>query len=175
MNKGFEVIEARWLFGFPASRVDVVIHPQSTVHSMVEFLDGSILAQLSVTDMKIPIQYALTYPDRLPAADNRLSLENLGKLDFSVPDPGRFRCLELAYQALEAGGTATCVLNAADEVAVGAFLAGRIGFLAIPRVIEEALNRIPPGQARNLDELLECDRAARAAALGCLTNCDTQH
>jgi len=168
MNKGFEVIEARWLFGFQASRVDVVIHPQSTVHSMVEFLDGSILAQLSVTDMKIPIQYALTYPDRLPAADNRLPLENLGKLEFSVPDRGRFRCLELAYQALEAGGTATCVLNAADEVAVGAFLAGRMGFLAIPRVIEETLNRIPPGQARNLDELQECDRAARAAALAAI-------
>jgi 1-deoxy-D-xylulose-5-phosphate reductoisomerase len=164
MNKGFEVIEARWLFGFSGSQVDVVIHPQSTVHSLVEFLDGSMLAQFSVTDMKIPIQYALTYPERLPSDGYRLALEKVGKLEFAAPDRERFRCLELAYQALEAGGTATCVLNAADEIAVEAFLAGRLSFLGIPRVIEEVLNRTAAGRDGSLEEVLECDRAARAAA-----------
>ncbi len=164
MNKGFEVIEARWLFGFRPEQVHVLIHPQSTVHSLVEFVDGSILAQLSVTDMKIPIQYALTYPERVPADHQCLDLEAMRKLEFAEPDRRRFPCLELAYRALAAGGGGTCALNAADEVAVEAFLAGAISFPAIPWVIERTLERAAAHPAETLEEILECDGAARRTA-----------
>jgi 1-deoxy-D-xylulose-5-phosphate reductoisomerase len=144
--------------------VEVLIHPQSIVHSLVEFVDGSILAQLSKTDMKIPIQYALTYPERVAANHHFLEPEALRKLEFAPPDRRRFRCLDLAYQALEAGGAATCALNAADEIAVETFLAGRIPFLAIPRVIEETLEKVGARPARTLEEILDCDQQARRVA-----------
>ena len=164
MNKGFEVIEAHWLFGFRPEQVDVLIHPQSIVHSLVEFVDGSILAQLSATDMRIPIQYALTYPERVAANHHYLEPEALGKLEFQLPDRQRFRCLDLAYQALAAGGTGTCVLNAADEVAVEAFLGGQIPFLTIPDVIEQTLEQVAPRPATTLEQILDCDREARRVA-----------
>ena len=164
MNKGFEVIEAHWLFGFRPDQVEVFIHPQSIVHSLVEFVDGSILAQLSATDMRIPIQYALTYPERVATNHHHLGPEALGKLEFQLLDRRRFRCLDLAHQALAAGGTATCVLNAADEVAVEAFLAGQIPFLAMPEVIEETLEKVAPGPATTLEQILDCDREARRVA-----------
>jgi 1-deoxy-D-xylulose-5-phosphate reductoisomerase len=140
MNKGLEVIEARWLFGMTAREIDVVIHPQSVVHSMVELRDGSVIAQLSVTDMRLPIQYAFAYPDRWDGALPPLDLTRLGTLEFSPPDLERFPCLRLAYDALRQGGAWPIVLNAANEVAVEAFLARRISFSSIPRVIESALN-----------------------------------
>jgi 1-deoxy-D-xylulose-5-phosphate reductoisomerase len=140
MNKGLEVIEARWLFGVRAGDIDVVIHPQSIVHSMVELRDGSVIAQLSVTDMRLPIQYAFSYPDRWDGALPPLDFTRLGALDFAPPDLTRFPCLRLAYAALEHGGGWPIVLNAANEVAVDAFLDGRIGFLDIPRTIERALD-----------------------------------
>src|SRR6202162_2534624 len=138
MNKGFEVIGACRLFHVPPERVQVVVHPQSTIHSMVEFVDGSILAQFSVTDMRLPILYALTYPERIQS-DMRLAVSDLRHLDFSPPDLKKFPCLRLAYEAAEAGGTKTVALNAADEVAVAAFLEGSIGFSDIPRIIEDVL------------------------------------
>src|SRR6267143_1378800 len=137
MNKGFEVIEACRLFHVPPSQVQVVVHPQSTIHSMVEFVDGSILAQFSVTDMRLPILYALTYPERIPS-DMRFPAGDLRHLDFCPPDMNKFPCLRLAYEAAEAGGAKTVALNAADEVAVAAFLEGSIGFNDIPRIIEDA-------------------------------------
>ena len=164
MNKGFEVIEAHWLFGLRPDQVEVIIHPQSIVHSLVEFVDGSILAQLSATDMRIPIQYALTYPERVAANHHYLGPEALEKLEFQLPDRQRFRCLDLARQTLAAGGTATCVLNAADEVAVEAFLAGQIPFLAMPEVIEETLEKVAPRPATTLEQILDCDREARRVA-----------
>jgi 1-deoxy-D-xylulose-5-phosphate reductoisomerase len=139
MNKGLEVIEARWLFNVPADQIDVVIHPQSIVHSMVEFCDGSILAQLGVTDMRLPIQYAFSYPERWQTPISRLDVAELGALSFEPPDPDRFPCLRLAYAALERGGAWPVVLNAANEMAVEAFLAGGIAFPMIPYVIERAL------------------------------------
>jgi 1-deoxy-D-xylulose-5-phosphate reductoisomerase len=139
MNKGLEVIEARWLFGVGADRIDVVIHPQSVVHSFVELRDGSLIAQLGVTDMRLPIQYAFSYPDRWDGALPRLDLAKARRLEFFEPDPRRFRCLGLAYRALEAGPSHVVVLNAANEVAVAAFLDGTLAFSDIPRVIEQAL------------------------------------
>src|SRR3989440_4740468 len=139
MNKGFEVIEACRLFHLPAGKVEVIVHPQSTIHSMVEFVDGSILAQFSVTDMRLPILYALTYPERIPS-DLRFPVGNLSHLDFAPPDMKKFPCLRLAYEAAEAGGAKTVALNAADEVAVAAFLEGSIRFNDIPRIIEDALS-----------------------------------
>jgi 1-deoxy-D-xylulose-5-phosphate reductoisomerase len=139
MNKGLEVIEAHWLFDVPAAQIDVVVHPQSVVHSMVELRDGSVLAQLGVTDMRLPIQYAFSYPDRWDAPVPHLDVTRLGRLDFVPPDMECFRCLRLAYEALEHGGAWPVVLNAANEVAVSAFLEGRLGFLQIPVVIERAL------------------------------------
>ena len=138
MNKGFEVIEACRLFDMPASQVSVLVHPQSTIHSMVEFVDGSLLAQLSVTDMQLPILYALTYPERIES-DLRFPVSELRQLDFSPPDMDKFPCLRLAYEAVEAGGAKTIALNAADEVAVAAFLDGTIGFEDIPATIEAVL------------------------------------
>jgi 1-deoxy-D-xylulose-5-phosphate reductoisomerase len=139
MNKGLEVLEAHWLFGVGARDIDVVVHPQSVVHSMVELTDGSILAQLGVTDMRLPIQYAFSYPDRWDGALPSLDVARLGTLEFAPPDRDRFPCLRLAYEALEHGGTWPIVLNAANEVAVEAFLAGRLSFPGIPRIIEDAL------------------------------------
>src|SRR5262249_38715928 len=135
MNKGLEVIEAHWLFGVAAAQIEVLIHPQSVVHSMVELTDGSVIAQLGVTDMRLPIQYAFSYPDRWPTPLPALDLARAGRLEFDVPDTGAFPCLALAYRALEEEESLPVVLNAANEVAVARFLDGRIGFTAIPRVI----------------------------------------
>ncbi len=165
MNKGFEVIEARWLFGFRPGQVDVYIHPQSTVHSLVEFVDGSLLAQLSVTDMRLPIQYALTYPERAVSENHALGLEALRRLEFSAPDRRLFPCLDLAYEALAAGGAAACALNAADEVAVQAFLERKIGFSGIPRVLRQTVEKVGPRPAATLEQILECDQEARRVAL----------
>ncbi|MBZ5535486.1 MAG: 1-deoxy-D-xylulose-5-phosphate reductoisomerase [Acidobacteriia bacterium] len=165
MNKGFEVIEARWLFGLKASQIDVLIHPQSTIHSMVEFVDGSIMAQLSATDMRQPIQYALTYPHRLNSNVQYFDFGKAMKLDFETPDLGRFRCLALAYQALQSGPSALCALNAADEVAVQAFLNEEIPITRIPVVIEKTLERLPSIKIQSIDHCLETDREARRVAL----------
>ncbi len=167
MNKGFEVIEACRLFSLPASQVQVTIHPQSTVHSMVEFIDGSILAQISVTDMRLPILYALAYPERVdatPAPGLQFDLTALNQLDFSVPDLNRFPCLQLAYEAAETGGEACIALNAADEIAVAAFLEGRIPFLGIPRTIERVLEQTSNQHPSSIHEVLEADLRARACA-----------
>ena len=164
MNKGFEVIEACWLFGMDESAVEVLVHPQSIVHSMVEFVDGSVLAKMSPPDMKMPIQYALTYPERLGAAGNRLNLVETGKLEFESPDGTNFPCLALARQAWRAGGGAGAALNAADEVAVAAFAAGEIGFLAIPTVIAKTLERMGAPRVESLEAVLEVDARARAMA-----------
>jgi 1-deoxy-D-xylulose-5-phosphate reductoisomerase len=163
MNKGFEVIEACRLFHMPPSKVEVIVHPQSTIHSLVEFIDGSILAQLSVTDMRLPILYALTYPERIQS-DMRLPVRNLRHLDFSPPDMSKFPCLRLAYEAVEAGGAKTVALNAADEVAVAAFLDGKIGFLEIPRIIEQAVAASNSGTLSLIAEVLEADAEARRYA-----------
>jgi 1-deoxy-D-xylulose-5-phosphate reductoisomerase len=164
MNKGFEVIEACWLFGFAPSEVDVVIHPQSSVHAMVEYTDGSVLAQISATDMRMPIQYALTYPDRAQAPVPKIDWRTARQWDFLPPDFDKFPLLRLAYRCQEAGGSATCTLNAADEVAVEAFLQGRIGFCAIAEVVEETLAVAPNRQPASIEDILETDRASRALA-----------
>lgn len=161
MNKGLEVIEAHWLFGIPAEKIEVVIHPQSIIHSMVEFVDGSIKAQLGIPDMKIPIQYALTYPDRPSASYPRIDFAALKQMTFFEPDLKKFPCLTLAFQALRAGGTAPAVLNAANEMAVELFLEERLPFTAIPLVIEEALAEHTPVANFALDDLLRADADAR--------------
>src|SRR5258708_367574 len=163
MNKGFEVIEACRLFHVPPDRVQVIVHPQSTIHSMVEFVDGSILAQFSVTDMRLPILYALTYPERVPS-QLRFSLSDLRHLDFSPPDMAKFPCLGLAYQAAAAGGAKTIALNAADEVAVAAFLEEQIGFEEIPRIIEEVMSATPAGHLESIQKVLSLDTEARLLA-----------
>ncbi|MGH9528942.1 MAG: 1-deoxy-D-xylulose-5-phosphate reductoisomerase [Terriglobales bacterium] len=163
MNKGFEVIEACRLFNLPPSQVKVIVHPQSTIHSMVEFVDGSILAQFSVTDMRLPILYALSYPERLPS-NMHFPLMNLRHLDFSPPDMEKFPCLRLAYVAAEAGGAKTIALNAADEIAVSAFLDGHIGFHEIPLVIEEVLSETPATKIESILEVLKADDRARRIA-----------
>lgn len=164
MNKGFEVIEACWLFDFAPSEVDVVVHPQSSVHAMVEYRDGSVLAQISATDMRMPIQYALTWPERAEAPVPKINWAEARHWEFLPPDEARFPLLRLAYDCQEAGGSATCTLNAADEIAVEAFLAGRIGFCAIAEVVEETLARVPSRQAHSIDDILEIDRESRAVA-----------
>jgi 1-deoxy-D-xylulose-5-phosphate reductoisomerase len=161
MNKGLEVIEAHWLFGVGGEQIRIVVHPQSTIHSMVEFEDGSFIAQLGVTDMRLPIQYALTYPERCDPGLPPLDLASPLTLDFHPPDFDRFPCLALAYHALELGGTAPAVLNAANEVAVAAYLQERVGFLRIPEMLSETLSRHQPGPARELDAVLAADRWAR--------------
>lgn len=161
MNKGLEVIEAHWLFQVPPERIEVVIHPQSIVHSLVELSDGSVIAQLGVADMRLPIQYALTYPERLNSPAERLSLIEVGRLDFEAPDVERFPCLRLAYEALAVGGTFPTVLNAANEVAVQAFMQGRIGFTDIPRLIESALEQHRGVIKPDLEDILEADREGR--------------
>lgn len=163
MNKGFEVIEACRLFHLPPAKVEVIVHPQSTIHSMVEFVDGSILAQFSVTDMRLPILYALTYPDRIPS-DMRFAVSDLRHLDFSPPDLKKFPCLRLAYEAAEAGGAKTVALNAADEVAVAAFLENSIRFDEIPRIIEEVLQATDSGKLESIAQVLEADAKARSQA-----------
>ncbi len=163
MNKGFEVIEACRLFHMPPAKVEVIVHPQSTIHSMVEFVDGSILAQISVTDMRLPILYALTYPDRIQS-DMRFAVSDLRHLDFSPPDLKKFPCLRLAYEAAEAGGAKTVALNAADEVAVAAFLEGSIGFNDIPRIIEDVLAGTSSGKLESIGKVLEADAEARQLA-----------
>jgi 1-deoxy-D-xylulose-5-phosphate reductoisomerase len=166
MNKGLEVIEARWLFDVPASRIDVLIHPQSIVHSMVELRDGSVIAQMGVTDMRLPIQYAFSYPERWDGALQALDLAGSGALEFSLPDVERFRSLRLAYQALDAGGTASIALNAANEIAVEAFLAGRLAFPGIPDLIEEALEESTRDatEPASLADVRAADARARARA-----------
>jgi 1-deoxy-D-xylulose-5-phosphate reductoisomerase len=161
MNKGLEVIEAHWLFGLRVDQVDVIIHPQSIVHSLVEFVDGSVLAQLGVPDMRIPIQYALTYPERRQNHVPRLALEQLAGLTFEAVDRDKFPCLDLAYEAALAGGSAPAVLNAANEVAVHRFLNGRISFDEIPTVIRKALDAHPPRAVGTVEEVLEVDREVR--------------
>jgi 1-deoxy-D-xylulose-5-phosphate reductoisomerase len=160
MNKGFEVIEACRLFDLPPDKVSVMVHPQSTIHSMVEFVDGSILAQLSVTDMRLPILYALTWPERIPS-DLRFPVADLRHLDFSPPDMDKFPCLRLAYEAAQAGGAKTVALNAADEVAVAAFLDGDIPFPEIARTIEDVLGRTPERHPATIAEVLAADAEAR--------------
>ena len=160
MNKGFEVIEACRLFDMPASQVGVIVHPQSTIHSMVEFVDGSLLAQLSVTDMQLPILYALTYPERIQS-NLRFPVAELRQLDFSPPDLEKFPCLRLAYEAVEAGGAKTIALNAADEVAVAAFLDGALAFDEIPSTIEQVLRETPARKPESIDEVLDMDADAR--------------
>ena len=163
MNKGFEVIEACRLFNLPPAKVKVIVHPQSTIHSLVEFVDGSLLAQLSVTDMRLPILYALTYPERIES-DLKFPVAELKRLDFAAPDFDKFPCLRLAYEAAEAGGTKTIGLNAADEVAVAAFLEGKIKFTDIPRTIEGTLNETPAGHPESIKGVLAADADARRVA-----------
>jgi 1-deoxy-D-xylulose-5-phosphate reductoisomerase len=163
MNKGFEVIEACRLFNLPPSRVQVIVHPQSTIHSMVEFVDGSILAQFSVTDMRLPILYALTYPERIES-DMRFPVMDLRHLDFEPPDMGKFPCLGLAYEAAEAGGAKPVALNAADEVAVAAFLDGCIRFTQIPDIIKMVLAETKVGKLESISKVLEADAEARRIA-----------
>ena len=161
MNKGLEVIEAHWLFGVRADQIDVLIHPQSVVHSMVEFMDGSIIAQLGVTDMRLPIQYAFSYPERWAAPLPPLDLATAGRLDFDVPDTKAFPCLRLAYRALEAERSLPVVLNAANEVVVARFLEGRLGFPSIAHVIEETMNAHVPAEVATLASVRNVDRWAR--------------
>ena len=163
MNKGFEVIEACRLFHLPPAKVSVLVHPQSTIHSLVEFADGSILAQLSVTDMRLPILYALSYPERVPS-ELKFSLAELRRLDFQPPDPEKFPCLGLAYAAAEAGGAKSVALNAADEVAVAAFLEGTIRFNDIARIIKDVLGETPARPAESIKQVLSMDAEARRLA-----------
>jgi 1-deoxy-D-xylulose-5-phosphate reductoisomerase len=164
MNKGFEVIEARWLFGVRPDQIDVVIHPQSTIHSMVEFVDGSVLAQLGPTDMRMPIQYALTYPERVASKEVVLDWPKLRRLEFATVSTRRFPCLRLAREAMKKGGALPCALNAADEVAVAAFLERRLAFLGIPEVIERVLGRTPRMRFEKMDDVLAADAEARRMA-----------
>ena len=164
MNKGFEVIEACWLFDFSPSQVEVVIHPQSTVHAMIEYSDGSVLAQVCATDMRMPIQYALTYPDRCEAPVPKLNWAEARKWEFLPPDFDKFPLLKLAYQCQETGGSATCTLNAADEIAVEAFLLGKIGFLSICEIVSETLSKMPSSTPRTVGDILEVDRESRSLA-----------
>jgi 1-deoxy-D-xylulose-5-phosphate reductoisomerase len=168
MNKGFEVIEACWLFDFAPADVEVVVHPQSSVHAMVEFADGSVVAQVSATDMRMPIQYAMTYPERAEAPVPRLNWQESRTWEFSAPDVRRFPLLQLAYDAQEAGGSATCTLNAADEVAVEAFLQEKISFPGIAEVVSETLSRMPHRTPGSVGEVLQIDQESRAVARECV-------
>jgi len=161
MNKALEVIEAHWLFDVPVEKIEVLIHPESIVHSLVEFVDGSVVAQLGVADMCLPIQYALTHPQRVAGPARRLHLEEIGALHFERPDPRTFRALPLAYEVARAGGTAAAVFNAANEAAVAEFLAGRVRFVQILELVEHCLDRHRVGRSTGLDELLEADAWAR--------------
>jgi 1-deoxy-D-xylulose-5-phosphate reductoisomerase len=164
MNKGLEVIEARWLFDVEPERIEVVVHPQSIVHSLVEYQDGSVVAQLGIPDMRIPIAYALSYPKRLALGLSRLNLAQCGGLAFEPPDHERFPALRMAYEALAMGGVKPAVLNAANEVAVEAFLCGRIGFTRIAEVVGIALNATAQGDELDLEAILAADHEARTIA-----------
>ena len=164
MNKGLELIEAHWLFGLPSKQIEVVIHPQAIVHSLLEFVDGSLVAQMAAPDMRLPLQYALTFPDRLPSKNGGLDLAELGKLDFRRPDEKKFPCLPLARQALEAGGAAGCILNAADEIAVEAFLEKKIKFDKIPELVERVLAASTSPALRTIEDVLDCDKRTRMYA-----------
>ena len=166
MNKGFEVIEACWLFGLSPKEVEVTVHPQSKVHAMVEYNDGSVIAQVCTTDMRMPIQYALTYPERADAPVPRLDWKESARWTFEPPDYAKFPLLKLAYEAQEQGGSATCTLNAADEIAVEAFLKGEIGFTGIAATVNETLQRVANTSPRSVEELLEMDRRSREVARG---------
>jgi 1-deoxy-D-xylulose-5-phosphate reductoisomerase len=168
MNKGLEVIEAHWLFGLEPERIDVVIHAQSIVHSLVEYVDGSMIAQMSNPDMRVPIAHALGFPERIDSGARALDLGAIGSLSFERPDAARFPCLGLAYGALRAGGTAPAILNAANEVAVEAFLGGRLRYTAIAEVIGDTLDRVAVGSAEELAAILEADARARRAAADCV-------
>jgi 1-deoxy-D-xylulose-5-phosphate reductoisomerase len=164
MNKGLELIEACWLFGAAPDQVEIVVHPQSIVHSLVEYIDGSVLAQLSNPDMRVPIAHALAWPERMMSGAKSLNLFEIGRLDFIAPDRARFPCLQLAYEAMLAGGTTTTILNAANEVAVDAFLNKRIRFTSIPAVIETTLGELNGRQPANLEMILDDDARARQLA-----------
>jgi 1-deoxy-D-xylulose-5-phosphate reductoisomerase len=164
MNKGMEVIEARWLFGIPPERIDVVIHPQSIIHSMVEFIDGSVKAQLGMPDMKIPIQYALTYPERAASNVARVDFPKLREMTFFPPDIERFQCLRLAYDALNEGGTMPAALNAANEIAVRRFLEGKIAFQQIPETICRTMEHHNVTGRPTLDDIIAADASARRFA-----------
>jgi len=166
MNKGLELIEAHWLFNLPKEKIDVIIHPQSIIHSMVEFIDGSIKAQLSQPDMRLPIQYALTYPERLKNDFTSTSLTDITDLSFFKPDFSKFECLKLAFDVLEEGGTAPCILNAANEIAVARFLNNEISFLEIPDIIKKALNRIDRTEQPSVETIIECDSLTRELLKG---------
>jgi 1-deoxy-D-xylulose-5-phosphate reductoisomerase len=168
MNKGLEVIEAHWLFNAAPSQIEVVIHPQSVVHSLVEYIDGSVIAQLGNPDMRTPIAHALGFPERIDAGVDFLDLARIGALNFETPDTARFPCLKLAYEALHAGGSTPAVLNAANEVAVARFLAGEIGYTEIPQLIQAVLARCAAGSIETLDDVLAADAAARVCAERCL-------
>ena len=161
MNKGLEVIEACWLFGTSPQQVEVVIHPQSVIHSMVEYVDGSVLAQMGNPDMRTPIAYSLAWPERCDAGVDRLNLFEIRKLDFEEPDYDRFPCLQLAKDAMTTGGTAPAILNAANEVAVAAFLDEKTGFTTIPMLVEHALENVSAREASDLQSVLEADEQAR--------------
>jgi 1-deoxy-D-xylulose-5-phosphate reductoisomerase len=174
MNKGLEVIEASWLFDVPVERIDVVIHPQSVIHSMVEFPDGSVLAQMGTPDMRTPLAYALAWPERVTSGARRLDFARLGELTFEAPDLQRFPCLGFAYAALRHGRAASAVLNAANEVAVQAFLEGRLRFTGIAATIDRVLESYDPAPPSGIDEVLEIDRRAREVATGLLPNREPQ-
>ncbi len=161
MNKGLEVIEAHWLFGLNKERIQVLVHPQSIIHSMIEFIDGSIKAQLSMPDMKLPIQYALSYPERLNKSYTDTNFSSIKNLTFFEPDFKKFECLKLAFDVMEQGGTAPCILNAANEIAVEMFLEGKINFLQIPDVIKSALDMVENYSSPELESIIECDRLTR--------------
>ena len=168
MNKGLEVIEAHWLFDAPAERIQVVVHPQSVIHSLVEYVDGSVIAQLGNPDMRTPIAHALAYPERIDAGVTALDLVRIGTLTFEEPDVKRFPCLRLAYESLRAGGTTPAILNAANEVAVAGFLDNRLSFTGIFGVIESVLGRVAGRGVCSIDDIFDADQRARAAALGLL-------
>jgi len=161
MNKGLEMIEAHWLFNLPASKIEVIIHPQSIVHSMIEFIDGSIKAQLSKPDMRLPIQYALTYPNRMPNSFTNTKLTEIESLTFHKPDFAKFECLQLAFDVLETGGTAPAILNAANEIAVDMFLKGKVSFVEIPEMIKNALNHVENKSKPDLETIIEYDSLTR--------------
>ncbi len=165
MNKGLEVIEAHWLFDMPADKIDVVVHPQSIIHSMVEFNDGSIKAQMGIPDMKIPIQFAITYPDRITSDFPRMDFEKYSSLTFEEPDLEKFRCLKLAYDVLEKGGIYPAVLNAANEVAVDLFINEKIGFMDIPAIINNSLNTVDNRNNITLEDIIDVDRITRESIL----------
>jgi 1-deoxy-D-xylulose-5-phosphate reductoisomerase len=171
MNKGLELIEAYHLFPVGADRLDVIIHPQSVVHSMVEYVDGSVLAQLGTPDMRIPIAYAMAWPERIATPAARLDLASIGKLEFEAPDLERFPCLRLAWDALRAGGSAPCILNAANEIAVGAFIAGQASFLDIDRIVAATLDQVAAGPVGSLEEVVAIDGRARDMARSQLKAC----